>query len=100
MSARAFCQDCAHQCETACARITPGRHVRWQAFERVGLAEQYAPGGSRNAAYMAWVSGEWSAWRRVYGPESRFDGDIHAEFDRWLADRHDVPLSLSESEAV
>ena len=97
--ASAFCSDCAHACETHCARITPGLGFRWQAFERVGLAAQHPPGARRNAAYMAWISREWATWREMHGHTSRSQSEaVHAAFDRWLAARHDVPANPREGE--
>lgn len=100
--AAAVCNDCIGGCVEHCARITPGRHVRWNAFERIGLAAQYPAGGPRNAAYMAWISREWAAWRELNGHASRFQSEsVHAAFDAWLADRHDVPVSPpTQSEAA
>lgn len=95
-----FCNDCSHACKTHCARITPGRHIRWNAFERIGLAAQHEPGAKRNAAYMAWIEREWAAWRGLNGHTSRFQSEaVHAAFDAWLAARHDVP-SPPKSEAA
>jgi hypothetical protein len=100
LPSRRFCNDCSHACKTHCARITPGRHVRWNAFERIGLAEQHAPGGPRNAAYVSWINREWATWRALNGHTSSFLGEAkHAAFDAWLAARHDVP-SPPKSEAA
>lgn len=87
-----FCNDCAHACTERCQRVTPDRHVRWNAFERVGLAGQYDQRVRRYAAYTSWISREWATWRALVGLTSGFLGSKeHAAFDRWLAERHDVP---------
>lgn len=41
--------------------------------------------------FMAWIRRQWHHWRAATGYKGEIAEKQHADFDRWLAERHGVP---------
>lgn len=85
------CEDCI--CTGSCAFVTKDEQPYFQAFR---LAHRIPIGSAwKGYEFSAWISEQWSAWRRVNGlmANQNITTQQHAEFKDWLFERVGHPAA-------